>query len=133
MARVARFLAGGLLAVAVLATGACGSDDPTGPQTGSIEVLLTMEGADLDVDGGTLMLDGEVAGVLVNNVGFLVEGVSAGIHLLEVTGIADNCSIAGANERNVTVVAGQRADEQFSFLCESTEGKEPGDGSGPVA
>ena len=133
MGRLARFVAGGLVAVAAVATGACGSDDPAGPQTGSIEVILSLEGADLDADGGTLLLDGEVAGALFNNVEFLVEGVAAGIHLLEVTGIAENCSIVGANARNVNLRAGQLAEEQFSFLCESTEGKEPGDGGGPVA
>jgi len=130
MGRPVRFLAGGLVAVAVLATGACGGDDPTGPETGSLEVLLTMAGTDLDPNGGTLILNDEVIGPLIRDVRFRMDGVEVGIHVIEVSGIQANCTTLGANERNVTVRAGQRAEEQFSFLCESTGGKDPGEGGG---
>ena len=128
MGRVARILAGGLLAVAVLTTGACGSDDPAGPDTGSLDVLLTMEGTDQDPNGGTLIFNGEVAGSLITDVRFRMEGVEAGIHVIAVTGIQANCASVGGTERNVTVRAGERAEETFSFLCESTGGKDPGGG-----
>lgn len=128
MGRLVRFLAGGLVAVAVLATGACGSDDPTGPETGALDVLLTMEGADLDPNGGTLIFNDEVVGSLTRGVRFRMEGVEVGIHVVEVTGIQANCAGLGTSERNVTVRAGERAEVQFSFLCESTGGKDPGDG-----
>lgn len=130
MGRLVRFLAGGLIAVAALATGACGSDDPTGPETGSLDVLLTMEGTDLDPNGGTLIFNDEAVGSLIPDVRFRMEDVEIGIHVIEVTGIQTNCTSLGSNERNVTVRAGQRAEEQFSFLCESTGGKDPGDGAG---
>lgn len=132
MGRLMRFLAGGLVALAVLATGACGSDDPTGPETGSLGVLLTMEGADRDPNGGTLIFDDEVVGSLITDVTFRMEDVEVGIHVIEVTGIQANCGVRGTNERNVTVRAGERAEEQFGFLCESTGGKDPGDGGGRV-
>ena len=128
MDRLQRLVAGGVLAVTVLATGACGSDDPTGPETGSLDVLLTMEGTDLDPNGGTLIFNEEVIGSLITDVRFRMEGVEVGIHVIEVTGIQPNCTSLGTNERNVTVRAGQRAEEQFSFLCESTGGKDPGGG-----
>ena len=128
MGRLQRLVAGGLLAVAVLATGACGSDEATGPETGSLDVLLTIEGTDRDPNGGTLLFNGEVAGSLVTDVRFRMEGVEAGIHVIEVTGIQANCASVGGNERNVTVRAGDRVEETFSFLCESTGGKDPGDG-----
>jgi len=131
MGRLVRFLTGALVAVAVLATGACGSDDPTGPETGALDVLLTMEGTDLDPNGGTLIFNDEVIGSLIRDVSFRMDGVEAGIHVIEVTGIQANCTSLGSNERNVTVRAGQRAEEQFSFLCESTGGKDPGDGEDP--
>ncbi|MGB5526427.1 MAG: hypothetical protein WBO43_15725 [Gemmatimonadota bacterium] len=132
MGRLVQFLVGGLVAVAVLATGACGSDEPTGPDTGALDVLLTMEGTDLDPNGGTLIFNDEVVGTLVRDVRFRMESVEVGIHVIEVTGIEANCTSLGTNERNVTVRAGQRAEEQFSFLCESTGGKDPGDGGEPV-
>jgi len=132
MGRLVRFVAGGLVAAAVLATGACGGDDPTGPETGSLEVLLTMGGTDLDPNGGTLVFNDEVAGSLVRDIRFRMEGVEIGIHVIKVTGIQANCTIVGTNERNVTVRAGQRAEEQFTFLCESIGGKDPGDGGEPL-
>lgn len=128
MGRLERLVGVGVLAVAVLATGACGNDDPTGPETGSLEVLLTMGGTDLDPNGGTLIFDDEVVGSLITDVRFRMEDVEVGIHVIEVTGIQANCTSLGPNERNVTVRAGQRAEEQFSFLCESTGGKDPGNG-----
>lgn len=128
MGRLERLVACGLLAVAVLATGACGSDDPTGLETGSLDVLLTMEGTDLDPNGGTLIFNDEAVGSLIADVRFRIEGVEVGIHVIEVTGIQPNCTSLGSNERNVTVRAGQRAEEQFSFLCDSTGGKDPGNG-----
>jgi len=132
MGRLVRFLAGGLVALAALATGSCGSDEPAGPETGSLDVLLTMEGTDLDPNGGTLIFNGEVTGTLIRDVMFRMEGVEVGIHVIEVAGIQANCTNIGTNERNVTVRAGQRAEERFSFRCESTGGKDPGDGGGPV-
>ena len=132
MSRLAQFLAGGLVAVAVAATGACGSDEASGPQTGSLEALLTMEGTDQDTNGGTLLFNGDVVGSIVLNVRFRLDDVETGIHVLKVTGIATNCVPLGQSERNVTVRAGDRAQEEFKYLCESTGGKDPGDGGGPV-
>jgi len=128
MRRQARFVAGGLIAAAVLVSGACGSEEPTGPEVGSLDVLLTMEGTDQDPNGGSLVINGEVVGTLAVDVRLSLDDVEAGIHILSVTGINPNCSILGVNERNVTVRAGQLASEEFRFLCESTGGKDPGGG-----
>ena len=128
MRRLARFVARGLVAGAGLVSGACGSDEPTGPEVGSLEVLLTMEGTDKDPNGGSLVFDGELAGTLPVDVRLSLDDVEAGIHVISVTGINLNCSILGVNERNVTVRAGQLTSEDFRFLCESTGGKPPGGG-----
>lgn len=128
MRRLARFVAGGLIAAAVLVSGACGSEEPTGLEVGSLDVLLTMEGTDQDPNGGSLVFNGEVVGTLAVDVRLSLHDVEAGIHVLSVTGINPNCSILGVNERNVTVRAGQVASEEFRFLCESTGGKDPGGG-----
>jgi len=131
MSRLARFLAGGLVVVAVLATGGCGSDEVSGPQLGSIEALLTMEGVDLDTNGGTLLLNGNVVGALNPNVRLRLEDIETGIHVIKVIGIATNCVPLGESERNITVRAGERTQEEFRYLCESTGGKDPGDGEDP--
>lgn len=126
-----RTLTGVLVTVATLGSGACGNDDVSGPDIGTLEVLLLMEGADQDPDGGTLLLNGDAVGTLAVNVRWRDE-VEAGIHVIEVTDISLNCTILGTNERNVTVRPGEVAQAEFTFLCESTEGKDPGDGEGPV-
>ena len=93
-------------------------------RTGSLDVL--------DPNGGTLIFNDEAVGSLIADVWFRKEGVEVGIHVLEVTGIQANCTSLGVIGRSVTVRAGQRAEERFSFLCEATGGKDPGDGGGPV-
>ncbi|MBT8461621.1 MAG: hypothetical protein KJO44_03790 [Gemmatimonadetes bacterium] len=128
MTRPTQILAGALLALTFLAVGACGSDEATGPQSGSLEVLLTMQGSDRDPNGGTLLLDGEVVGTVQVDVRRSVENLEAGIYVIMVTGISPNCLPLGLNERNVTIRAGQLASEEFSFLCEAIGGKDPGGG-----
>ncbi len=123
-----RILAGALVAATILAVGACSSDEVTGPQSGSLEVLLTMQGSDLDANGGTLLLNGEIVGSLQLDVRRSVDDLEAGVYVIMVTGISPNCSVLGLNERNVTIRAGQLASEEFRFLCESTVGKDPDDG-----
>lgn len=131
MARVARFISGGLVVGAMLTIGACGNDEVAGPDVGRLEVLLTMEGSDRDLNGGTLLLNGEAVGSIQVDVRLILPEVEAGIHVIMVTDIAPNCTPVGVNERNVTVRAGQLAEEEFRFLCESTGGKEPGDPDPP--
>jgi hypothetical protein len=130
--RYFRHLRGSLVVFPLLAAGACSSDDATGPLTGSLEVLLTMEGVDLDSNGGSLVLNGDPVGALTVDVRLNLEEVEPGIHVVMVTGIEPNCSSLRTNERNVTVRAGLQASEQFRFLCESTGGKDQGDGGGEI-
>jgi hypothetical protein len=126
-----RILTGVIVTVAALGSGACGNDDVSGPNIGTLEVLLLMEGADQDPNGGTLLLNGDVVGALAVNVRWRDE-VEVGIHVIEVTDISLNCTILGTLERNVTIRPGEVARAEFRFLCESTAVKDPGDGEGPV-
>ena len=119
-------IASALVALAGLGTG-CGSDEPAGPSTGTLEALLTMEGADQDTNGGTLYLNGVSLGSLSLNVR-KTEQVEAGIHVIMVGGISANCTPLGTNERNVTIRAGQTSAVEFKFLCESIGGTDPGGG-----
>lgn len=126
MRELTSILTGILVAIAVLGVSACGSDDPSGPQAGSLEVLLTMEGPDQDQNGGTLYLNDEAMGAITPNVRRTLTDVETGIHVARISGINPNCQSTVANERNVTVRAGQTTEETFRFLCESTGGKDPG-------
>jgi hypothetical protein len=126
MSALTRFLAGVLAGIAVLGVSACGSDDPSGPQTGSLEVLLTMDGPDQDSNGGTLYLNDEAMGAIVTNVRKTLTELETGIHVIRIAGINPNCQSQVPNERNVTIRAGQVAEASYRFLCESTGGKDPG-------
>jgi hypothetical protein len=128
----ARILAGGLLVAVLGGVSACSNDEVVGPQIGSLEVILGMTGADLDTNGGTLLLDDDVVGILAVNVKLSIDEIESGVYVIEVIGIAPNCTILGDNPRNVRIRAGQTSVEDFNFLCESTGGKDPGDGDGPV-
>ena len=120
--------AAGLCAAAAFALAGCGSDETVGVSTGTLEVLLTMEGADQDPNGGILFLDGESLGALSVNLR-KTEEVENGIHVVRVAGINSNCTPLLGAERNVTVRSGQVARIEFSYLCESTDVKDPGGGS----
>lgn len=128
----ARILAGGLLVAILGGLSACSDDEIAGVEMGSLAVNLTMTGADVDSNGGTLLLDGELIGPLFVSVELNIDEIEAGVYVIEVTGIAPNCAILGDNPRNVRIRAGQVSEEDFDFLCESTTGKDPGDGTGPV-
>lgn len=128
----ARILAGGLLVAVLGGVSACSNDEVVGTQIGSLEVILGMTGADLDTNGGTLLLDNDVVGILAVNVKLSIDEIESGVYVIEVIGIAPNCTILGDNPRNVRIRAGQTSVEDFDFLCESTGGKDPGDGDGPV-
>ena len=125
MSGMKRFLASVLAGIVVLGVGACGSDDPSGPESGSLEVLLTMEGPDQDT-GGTLYMNDEAMGSIVVNVRRTLTELETGIHVIRIAGINPNCRSTVANERNVTIRAGQTTEETYRFLCESTGGKPPG-------
>ena len=87
MSGLTRLLAGVLAGIVVLGASACGSDDPSGPETGSLEVLLTMEGPDQDANGGTLYLNDQAQGVIVADVRRTLTELETGIHVIRVSGI----------------------------------------------
>jgi hypothetical protein len=128
MRGLARALTGAVLAGSLGMLSGCSNDEIAGVQTGEIEVVLGMEGADVDSDGGLLLLDGENQGQLSVNVRRILESLEEGIYVIEVTGIAQNCTVAGENPRNVRVRAGQTTHEAFNYTCEAVGPKDPDDG-----
>lgn len=110
----------GLLAFA-LAVGACGDDEepngPITPTTGSVEVSVTTGGSSLDPDGYVATLDGAQDQALALEDTATFADVAAGDHAVQLSGIAANCSAAGANPRTVNVTAGAIASTTFSVTC----------------
>ena len=111
---------GGLLTLA-----ACGDDEegPTEPGTavGSVEVAVSTSGDEQDSDGYTANLGDNSQPVSVNgSVAF--EDVPTGDHTLELTGLADNCSVDGDNPQTIQVTAGSTTESSMNVSCEATVG-----------
>lgn len=103
---------------------ACGGDDgpptepgPPSPTTGTVQVSMGMEGADLDADGCGVSLDGGNPRILTNDQTTHFTGVLAGSHTVGISDLADNCVLAGPDTRTVTLVAGDTAAVAYAATC----------------
>jgi hypothetical protein len=83
---------------------------------GNIEVAISTRGPDPDPDGYSLTVDGDQAYVLPA-AGSLVLQLPQGNHSVQLGGLADNCSVDGANPRAVVVGGGGSVDVSFSVVC----------------
>jgi TolB protein len=87
--------------------------------TAFIQVSTNTSGDDLDPDGYTAVLDGGAERSIGLNGVTTFSDVSVGQHQVELTGIADNCSVSGANPAGASVTAGATAAVSFTVECEA--------------
>ena len=85
--------------------------------TGSIEVRTRTSGVSPDLDGYALSLDGGAAIAIGSDASHVFEGVSAGPHTLDLTGIAANCVVAGPNPADVEVAPDAVVTHTFDVAC----------------
>src|SRR5213082_3783164 len=100
----------------------------TGGGTGSLTVITSTTGSNLDPDGYTITIDGSFSQPIGTNASVTFTGPS-GDHTLALSGVASNCSVSGANPRTVSVPSGGTTSTTFSVSCAATGG---GGGSGEV-
>jgi hypothetical protein len=84
---------------------------------GDVEVTASTTGDDLDADGYTVEIDGADPRSLPINGNVTFAQVAQGSHSVELSGIAENCSVAGGNPRSVAVSAGSTATVTFQVEC----------------
>ena len=103
------------LSLCMLAASACGS--PEAPTTGAIRVTAATTGPlsapavyQVSIDGGAPM-------PMQANASIVVDTVAHGSHSIQLTGIASNCTIDGANPVTVTVTSGATANVNFGVTC----------------
>ncbi len=84
---------------------------------GSIEVT-TSTGDNADADGYSLVLDGRDVQPISANATVTLSAVSAGTHLVGLSGIAANCLVEGDNPRAVAVTPGATAQVALAVACE---------------
>ncbi|HET7426899.1 MAG TPA: hypothetical protein VFJ50_07645, partial [Gemmatimonadales bacterium] len=89
--------------------------------TGSVQVVTTSSGNPPDADGYAFQLDGGTAQPIGGAETVTVDGVIPGTHTVELTGLADNCSVAGDNPRTVSVTAGTPTPAAFAVSCSDND------------
>ena len=114
---------------AALLVAAAGCENSTGPATGAtglvtgaLQVHLTTSGADLDLDGYTVSVDGGATQAVGMNGQLNYAGLSAGGHSVALAGVASNCAVSGANPRVVDVIRGDTTSVAFEVRCVATTG-----------
>ena len=96
--------------------------DPTGPATGTLRLITSTTGADLDADGYSCRLgDGSSRALGVADTVTWTD-IEPGRHTVELTDIASNCTVDGANPRTVNVPGGDTAETTFEITCVALTG-----------
>jgi hypothetical protein len=90
----------------------CAPDLPRG----DLNVTANTTGEELDPDGYTVTVDGQMLRVEVNG-SVLFEGLPAGDYMVELGDVAANCTVAGSNPRTVTVSEGGVSETAFAVDC----------------
>ena len=127
-------LTGTILGLAAILSLGCDdpvAPDPAGPpNTGAIEVSVSTQGAnpDVDPDGYALSISGRSQNVGVNTA-VTIANLPTGNYFVLLNGLAPNCRVDGTNPRLVGVVAGKAASRvSFSVSCLSKEEIDSGAG-----
>ena len=89
----------------------------TGATTGAIAVRTLTIGASLDADGYELSIEGKEPQAIPIDADETISKLDPGDYDVELTGVASNCGVGGANPRMVSVVVGEAASTTFDITC----------------
>ncbi len=121
---VQRYQAAGSALLALAAMGvACSGENLAGPGTGTLQIISSTTGAELDADGYTVQVDGGAAQPLGPNATLEIPDVAAGAHSVLLAGASANCTIGGDNPRPISITGGQAASLTFAVACSATTGR----------
>jgi hypothetical protein len=84
---------------------------------GSLRVISTTTGLELDVDGYSLTLDGQPHGSVPANGNIPLFGITKGLHTVRLDDVAQNCAVAGENPRAVSIEPGVTTDVLYVITC----------------
>jgi hypothetical protein len=88
-------------------------------ESGSIEIITATSGTALDPDGYDVSLDGAPQQPIGINASLTLTDVAPGQHTVELSGLASNCGVTGANPKTVRVVANTTAQVSLDVTCGS--------------
>ncbi|MDX1748205.1 MAG: hypothetical protein R3324_19900, partial [Halobacteriales archaeon] len=87
-------------------------------RTGNLEVTVETQGEDLDEDGYTVRIDGDVAGSVPSNGSSLFPELASGTRTVALGDVADNCTVTEGEERSVDVpFGGATVEATFNVEC----------------
>lgn len=89
------------------------------PTTGDLTVAAATAGAELDADGYTVTVDGAASQTVGANGSVTFSALAAGDHSVALSGVAENCTVAGTSPRTVNVPAGGTVTSTFEVTCEA--------------
>jgi hypothetical protein len=92
------------------------------PDTGALHITTSTTGADQDADGYSFTIDQGAPQNIDASGQATVGNLSAGKHTVQLSGIADNCTVQGDNPRSVTVSADGTTEVPFDVSCTATSG-----------
>jgi hypothetical protein len=92
------------------------------PATGSLTVTVSTTGTSTDSDGYALSIDDGAAQAVAANGTLTVAALALGEHVVALTGLAPNCSVAGENPRPVILAASEESSLVFEVTCTATTG-----------
>lgn len=101
---------------------ACGDEDLTAPEPGRLAVTTSSTGSPEDPDGYLLQIDDGGPLAIGVNASVTVTDLAAGDHVVQLSEVAANCAVSGANPRTVPVPAGDIAQLTFDIACAATVG-----------
>lgn len=105
-----------VLATVLTACSSSGSD-VNEPTTGGVSVTLTTTGANPDPDGYLLSIDGNTPLPIPDNGSYTADGFAVGSHTVQLSGLAENCTVQGDNPRTITIVAGDTTAVTATIDC----------------
>lgn len=112
-----------LISAATAIAIACGGENALDvPTTGTLELTTSTTGIEPDLDGYTVQIDAQPAEPIAPSGSLQKTGIEAGDHTILLGGVAANCTVAGANPRNVSVTAGETTPVPFHVICNATSG-----------
>jgi Tol biopolymer transport system component len=91
------------------------------PLTGILRITTSTTGPDQDDDGYEFAVDGGATQPIGVTATATVPNVALGAHSVQLSGMAENCSVQGANPQSVSVSSGNTAEVTFAVVCSAIQ------------
>lgn len=104
-------------AVLFALTAGCGDTMIGISSDGQIEVSVSTIGSDVDEDGFEISVDGGTTQFVSPGGQVTLTGLDAGRHIVQLSGLAQNCRVLGFNPQGVSVGSDGRATVAFQVSC----------------